>query len=258
MKVFSRDNPSPRYIELLAMYREVHEIGIVAQEIPAEQTFAGQSLGPHIGIIRSLIKATQSCSILDYGSGKGSRYHLKDININGRVHGSIKEYWGAEEIRCYDPGYEPYSELPAGQMDAVVCTDVLEHIPEEDLLWILKEQFSIAKLFVYGNIACYPAKKILPDGKNAHCTVRSPEWWSNVIASAHSSSGSQASYLFVAEELTQSPESLFRRAKVRSRYSVLANEEKFNAIAKSSNLRVVGVDWRGRLLGHLINAISAG
>ena len=26
-------------------------------------------------------------------------------------------------------------------------------------------------------IACYPAKKQLPDGRNAHLIVEKPEWW---------------------------------------------------------------------------------
>jgi hypothetical protein len=26
-------------------------------------------------------------------------------------------------------------------------------------------------------IACYPAKKHLPDGRNAHLIVQPPEWW---------------------------------------------------------------------------------
>jgi hypothetical protein len=26
-------------------------------------------------------------------------------------------------------------------------------------------------------VACYPAKKILPDGRNAHLSVHEPDWW---------------------------------------------------------------------------------
>jgi hypothetical protein len=44
---------------------------------------------------------------------------------------SMKEYWGVESIRCYDPGYPPFSTLPEGRFDGVICTDVLEHCPEE-------------------------------------------------------------------------------------------------------------------------------
>jgi hypothetical protein len=35
------------------------------------------------------------------------------------------------------------------------------------------------KMIVAGwfRIACYPAKKHLPDGRNAHLIVESPAWW---------------------------------------------------------------------------------
>ena len=31
------------------------------------------------------------------------------------------------------------------------------------------------------NIACYPAAAMLPNGENAHITVRDPLWWKGVI-----------------------------------------------------------------------------
>ena len=44
-------------------------------------------------------------------------------------------------ITCYDPGYEPHSRLPQGKFDGVLCTDVLEHCPQDDLEWIVGELF---------------------------------------------------------------------------------------------------------------------
>ena len=34
---------------------------------------------------------------------------------------------------------------------------------------------------MFANIACYPANKTLPNGENAHCTVRPVAWWQKVI-----------------------------------------------------------------------------
>jgi hypothetical protein len=59
---------------------------------------------------------------------------------------------------------------------------VLEHCPEEDVPWIVAEMFAHARSFVFASIACYPAKTHLPDGSNAHCTIRSLEWWKRVFA----------------------------------------------------------------------------
>ena len=57
----------------------------------------------------------------------------------------------------------------------------MEHCPEEDIPWILDEIFQHAKKFVYVNIACYPAQKTLPDGQNAHCTIKPKEWWEAIF-----------------------------------------------------------------------------
>jgi FkbM family methyltransferase len=96
----------------------------------------------------------------------------------------IAEYWDVDEVQCYDPGYAPHSARPEGRFDGVICTDVLEHCPEEDVPWILEEIFGYAGRFVYLNVACYPARKTLPNGENAHITVRPPEWWREKVRAA--------------------------------------------------------------------------
>jgi hypothetical protein len=178
MSAFSRDNPSPRYKQLLGYYREMHEHGAVAQNIPAEETFDGRSLLGHATIIRDLIRSLSAHTILDYGSGKGRQYDAMSIdNKDGESYPDIPTFWGIESVTCYDPGYKRFSILPQGTFDGVISTDVLEHIPKEDVPWVLDEIFGYARIFVYLNVACYPAKKILPNGENAHCTVEPPEWW---------------------------------------------------------------------------------
>jgi hypothetical protein len=155
-------------------------------DIKPEDTFPGLSLPPQAGRIKKLIDATGARRILDYGSGKGQQYLARDVALPG-VPGtwpSVQAYWGIEHIQCYDPAYEPFSELPRGAFDGVISTDVLEHCPEEDIPWILEEIFSYARKFVFANVACYPAKKRLPTGENAHCTIRPKEWWDEQILHA--------------------------------------------------------------------------
>ena len=60
--------------------------------------------------------------------------------------------------------------------------DVLEHCPEQDLRWIVAEIFGFANRFVFANVASYEAMTTLPNGENAHCTVRPSEWWNAVFA----------------------------------------------------------------------------
>jgi hypothetical protein len=178
MQQYSRRNPSPRYQRLLALYREMHRDGERHLGIPPDQTFPGKSLPPQAGHIRRLVELTGARTVLDYGSGKGQQYFpLPFTDPGGAVHVGIAAWWGVE-VHCYDPAYPAFATLPAGRFDGVISTDVLEHCPEEDLPWIVAEMFSYAGRFLFANVACYPAKKRLPSGENAHCTVRPPEWWS--------------------------------------------------------------------------------
>lgn len=182
---YSRACPSPRYQMLLEQYRLMHEQGEPQLGIPPEKTFPGISLPPQAVHIRRLIGFTGAATILDYGSGKGLQYRAQ-----GFVHGTrdieypdIRSYWDVESIHCYDPGYAPFAQLPDAGFDGVICTDVLEHCPEEDMAWIVSELFSFARLFVFANVACFPARKRLPSGGNAHCTIRPPKWWRELIVS---------------------------------------------------------------------------
>lgn len=178
-KLYSRSAPSPRYLELLALYRQMHEGGQDEAGIPAEQMFAGQSLTPLAAVIKQVIDRFRPQTLLDYGAGKGVAYRTP-ITIDGTAYDDLAAYWGVE-VTCYDPGYAPYSELPARRFDGVISTDVLEHVPADDLPWVLAEMFAFARLFVFANIASYPALKRLPNGENAHCTVRPKAWWEALI-----------------------------------------------------------------------------
>jgi hypothetical protein len=77
----------------------------------------------------------------------------------------------------YDPAVKEYSKMPKGTFDSVISTDVLEHIEEEDLDQVLEEIYSKADKFVYLGICNSPAEAILLDGRNAHVTIQSIDWW---------------------------------------------------------------------------------
>ena len=183
---YTRQSPSPRYRYLSEQYRQLHSEGDPRIGVATHQMFSGHSLFNWVERIRSLIKSTQSTTLLDYGSGKGQQYDPLDPPSRARLGGadSVLDYWGVDEVRCYDPNYEPYSKLPAERFDGVICTDVLEHCPEEDVGWILGEIFGYARRFVFAVVACYPANKRLPDGSNAHCTIQPTEWWRAQVESA--------------------------------------------------------------------------
>ncbi len=179
---YSRTTPSSRYLELQSLYRTMHEKGETSLRIPPEQTFPGKSLLPQEGRIKRLIGQTGAQTILDYGCGKGKQYGPRLIqDESGKQWPGVIDFWDVEEIECYDPCYEPYSKLPAGKFDGVISTDVLEHCPEQDVPWIVDEIFGYATRFVFANVACYPAQKSLPNGENAHCTIKPADWWRNLV-----------------------------------------------------------------------------
>jgi hypothetical protein len=176
---FTRNNPSARYTELVAYYQDMHLYGDPAKNSAPEETFEGRSLFKQVGNIKYLVDMYNASTLLDYGAGKGSLYEKTNIpHPNGTTYPNIAAFWGLESITCYDPAYLPFSTFPEGEkFDAVISTDVLEHCPEEDLTWIIDEIFSAANKFVFVNVACHPAERILPNGENAHCTVHEPKWW---------------------------------------------------------------------------------
>ncbi len=195
---YSRQQPSERYRQLLEQYQHLHLHGTT--DTKPEEMFAGISLPHQAPRIGMLAKRTKAQTLLDYGCGKGKLYQVASITAGNAEYPSIKAFWGVKEITLYDPAYPPYTELPQGKFDGVICTDVLEHCPEEDLPWILAELFSYARHFVFANIACYAAKRILPNGENAHCTIQPPAWWKTTIERI-ASGFPQVQYQFVVTEV---------------------------------------------------------
>ena len=179
---FSRESPSPRYVELQQLYYQMHVNGDAAMGVPPEKMFDGATLAPHAYRIKKLIDRYPTESILDYGSGKGRQYQPGTVKLsNGQTYDSLPAYWGIRSLRCYDPGYAPFAELPRERFDAVICTDVLEHCPEQDIPWILDEMFGFARTFVFATVCSSPAQKVLPNGENAHCTIQPPTWWNKLL-----------------------------------------------------------------------------
>ena len=145
-------------MNLVDQYRLMHDAG----------HFPGHSVNKHADSIKKLIGKTNSRTILDYGCGKGRQY--AELNLH--------KYWNVEPS-LYDPATFP--EKPKGRFDGVICTDVLEHIPEEELEDTLREIFSYARKFVFLSICIRPAKKTLPDGRNCHLTIKPELWWRTLI-----------------------------------------------------------------------------
>lgn len=176
--IFNRDNPSPVFLRHIAMYAQMHSEGHdrdLDNRLRPDQTFPGEELVKIKSSIKKVVDTLGCETMLDYGCGKGAYYYKPDPK-DGLT---IQEYIGLqpENIRLYEPAINELSAFPAGQFDVVVCNDVIEHIPTPDVFWVMEEIFSLAKKAVVLRISCHPARSKMPDGTNAHCTIRPKAYW---------------------------------------------------------------------------------
>jgi hypothetical protein len=106
-------------------------------------------------------------TILDYGCGKGT------------LAPALRERFFL--VTEYDPAIVG-KDTPPSPADLVASTDVLEHIEPESLDEVLAHIASLARVGVFLVISCRRAVARLPDGRNAHLIVESPEWWRDKLA----------------------------------------------------------------------------
>jgi len=169
---------TPEYDSLIKIYQDLHNYG--TGKIPSETIFDGKSLKFFFKAIKQLIDLTKSKSLIDFGCGK-AKYYFQEIVIEEKKYQNIISYWDIGEYFLYDPGYFKFKNYPPKPMDALICVDVVEHIPEGDVINFIEDLFKLANKFVFIVIACYPAAKKLPDGRNVHLSIKSPKEWRDII-----------------------------------------------------------------------------
>ena len=121
---------------------------------------------PKYNLVQDFLKDESPNSLIDFGCAHGAMIsRIKNDFSNILI------------VDGYDPGVKEYESFPSRQYDCLVCNDVIEHIEPEYLDSTL---IAMSKLFTKSAwliIACYPAKKVLPDGRNAHISLHTPKWW---------------------------------------------------------------------------------
>ena len=103
--------------------------------------------------------AAETQDVLDYGCGKQT--------LQKRLPFPIKHY---------DPCI-PGLDTPPEPADILVCTDVLEHIEPDCLDSVLDDIRRLTRVCAFLTVDTRPARKFLPDGRNAHLIQEPAEWW---------------------------------------------------------------------------------
>jgi len=135
----------------------------------------GTALLKHIPEIVQLARENHCTSLLDYGCGKALFWNSK--LWKPMFNQSIKK------LTLYDPYIAKYSKDPLDgpRHDMVVCTDVMEHVPEEDTDQFIQTLFKCARRLVFMNISTVPARKTFEDGTNLHINLKTDEEWTKLI-----------------------------------------------------------------------------
>lgn len=144
--------------KLTGEYRLLHE----------ENYNYGSSSIELIEEVRLIIDYLKPKIVLDYGCGKGLL-----IKALLDIYPEIKFYG-------YDPSILEFEILPIERADLVINTDVLEHIPE-DILPNVIEKISNISQYVFFNLHHTKAQAVLPNGENAHCTIKDRRWYEELF-----------------------------------------------------------------------------
>jgi len=178
-----KNYPSKEYFKNLNYYKDMHKYGyqlIDGRKRDSKDAYDGKSTLAFAPIIKEIIKKENINNMIDYGCGKGN-FYSKSFDLEGKLIPPLRKFWDIE-IKLYDPCYEKYSKFEKDEtFDLLICIDVLEHIPESDIEWILDRFFKISKKYIFINVACYEAIALLPDGENAHINIQKPIWWLNKL-----------------------------------------------------------------------------
>lgn len=142
-----------------------------------------------VGCFRKLSVHT----ILDAGCGSGKfmrrilEQHATEFSIRGFdiARNCLDPWFAGREAELLTTGclWDP-AGLP-GPNDAVVCTDVMEHIPTDQVPAVLANLRAAATKLVFLGIALFPdgfGPKVL--GRPLHLTVQSPAWWRSAATAA--------------------------------------------------------------------------
>jgi hypothetical protein len=134
------------------LYQAMHEVN----------AFQGDTWRAHLCQLREAIPDISRRTILDYGCGPK---------------GGLTREFGTTVIP-YDPYVPQFSTPPWDKsFDTVFSSDVLEHMSQAQINDFLRQVKTASPFSVFLVASTRKAQKLLPNGANAHLTVKPAMWW---------------------------------------------------------------------------------
>ena len=101
------------------------------------KSWAGYDVVKYQKKIKDLVDRYRATTILDYGCGKGMQYKEPLPYASEDNWQTFNEYLGVTVYK-YDPCVPEHSTLPpvGTKFDGVICTQVLNSIPDDDMPWV--------------------------------------------------------------------------------------------------------------------------
>jgi SAM-dependent methyltransferase len=129
-------------MEMSPYYLESVDVGRQFQQ--QNKSWAGYDVVKYQTQIKDLVDRYSARTILDYGCGKGLQYQerlpygrLPNETVPESQWQTFDQYLGVS-VYCYDPCVEGFEEPPppGTKFDGVICTQVLNSIPDDDMPWV--------------------------------------------------------------------------------------------------------------------------
>jgi hypothetical protein len=120
----------------------------------------------HIEPVASLIRETGTQTVLAYAANPRA---LR------QAHG-----WDTAKVTCVDDITAPIE----GEFDGVLCIDLLGHVPDDDVPWVLDQLFAHARRFVYVGGPSAPLRQRSRHARATLVTPQSAHWWREQLAAA--------------------------------------------------------------------------
>lgn len=167
-KTFERDGRSVNYSE--------------------NRIFDGAGTKRILGYINAEKEKRDFFSVLDYGCGSADHWFSTKLQDEVTSQKQNMVQWLGSKLTAfhlYDPAHPVYSRPSSDKYDIIICTDVMEHVPENELVEVLQD----IKFYCYYNstvifsIPLNESRNCFADGENMHCTIKTKDEWEKLIKS---------------------------------------------------------------------------